>query len=432
MNAIFLIPACDRKRADAGAAQHGRETEIVLYRRRPATPSSPMHLPHEWPHTGVVSPDFNPIVTVAGTLRDDGRISEKAMTFTYRLFDGETTVGPAGPSVAEHGRPLKLIVQIPCLNEEHTLPSVLAGIPREIEGIGSVEIQVVDDGSTDETVEVARRLGVDHILRQKANKGLARSFQAGIENALAAGADIIVNTDGDNQYCGSSIPDLVRPIVEGRADIVLGDRKPGDNRAFSPSKRLLQRLGSRVVRGLAGLDVQDAVTGFRAYSREAALTINVMTRFSYTIETLIHAGQHGLTVLSVPVRTNPATRPSRLFRSTLQFMAKQIVTMLRSCVMYRPLQSFLAAGLLMLLIGILPVVRFLYFYAVGQGDGHVQSLVLGGVFLLAGYFTVVIAFLSDTIATNRRLTEALLVRMRRLEPTLSGRSVSVMRHDVRD
>jgi glycosyltransferase involved in cell wall biosynthesis len=312
-------------------------------------------------------------------------------------------------------RPLKLIVQVPCYNEAETLPDVLAAIPRVIEGIAVVEVQVIDDGSSDATFEVARRANADHIVRQKSNKGLASSFQAGIDNALAQGADIIVNTDGDNQYCGSSIPDLVRPILEGRADIVLGDRRPSENREFSFGKRLLQRLGTRVVKRLAGIEVPDAVTGFRAYSREAAMSISVMTRFSYTVETLIHAGQRGLTVISVPVKTNPATRPSRLFKSTWQFMARQAVTMLRSCVMYRPLQTFMSVGILIAIIGALPILRFLYFFATGEGDGHVQSLVLGGVFLLAGYLTMVIAFLSDTIATNRRLTEEVLLRLRRLE-----------------
>ncbi|MEM1429352.1 MAG: glycosyltransferase family 2 protein [Pseudomonadota bacterium] len=332
------------------------------------------------------------------------------MTYPFRTPDDGMPFGKSpGPRAA------KIIVQIPCYNEEETLADVVAQIPREIDGIASVEIQVIDDGSTDATVDVARRHGVDYILSQKGNKGLARSFQAGIDHAVRQGADIVVNTDGDNQYCGSSIPDLVRPILEGRADIVLGDRRPGENAEFSPLKRFLQRAGSRVVRFLAGIDVPDAVTGFRAYSREAALSINVMTRFSYTVETLIHAGQRGLTVLSVPVRTNPATRPSRLFKSMRHFMSRQIVTMLRSCIMYRPLSTFMTAGLVMSAIGLLPILRFLYFYAIGDGDGHVQSLVLGGVLLLAGYFTIVIAFLSDTIATNRRLTEEALIRLRRLE-----------------
>lgn len=323
----------------------------------------------------------------------------------------------AGPSLpAKTG--IRLIVQIPCHNEAKTLPSVIADIPRDIEGVDEVLIQVIDDGSTDETIEVAKRLGVNKIIRQKGNKGLARSFQFGIDSALADNADIIVNTDGDNQYCGASIPDLVRPIVNGQADIVLGDRNPGENKEFSKTKRLLQRLGSAVVRKLANVEADDAVTGFRAYSREAALRINVMTNFSYTIETLIHAGQQGLTVLSVPVQTNPSTRPSRLFKSTFHFIRKQVVTIIRSCVMYMPLRTFLIAGLALLAIGVAPILRFLYYYSLGQGDGHIQSLVIGGVCLIIGYVTVVIAFLSDTIATNRRLSENTLARVRNLENLL--------------
>ncbi|QFT30883.1 Undecaprenyl-phosphate mannosyltransferase [Labrenzia sp. THAF82] len=310
---------------------------------------------------------------------------------------------------------MKLIVQIPCFNEEKTLPLVVAEIPRSIPGIDKVEIQVIDDGSTDNTVDTAIACGVDHIIQNGHNKGLARSFQSGIESALNLGADIIVNTDGDNQYSGASIPDLVRPIVENRADIAIGDRNPGENREFSWAKRQLQKFGTHVVRSLAQVDVSDAVSGFRAYSRDAALTINVMTRFSYTTETLIHAGQHGLKVVSVPVSTNPTTRPSRLAKSTIRFLQKQLVTILRSYFMYRSLSAFLWAGILMITIGLLPVVRFLYFYAIGDGDGRIQSLVLGSMFLLAGYITVVIAFLSDALATNRRLTESVLQRLRRLE-----------------
>lgn len=310
---------------------------------------------------------------------------------------------------------MKLIVQIPCYNEEATLALVVACIPRSIPGISKVEIQIIDDGSTDRTVEIARLCGVDHIVQNGRNKGLARSFQKGIESALALGADIIVNTDGDNQYSGGSIPDLVKPILEKQADIVVGDRKPGDNPEFSWLKRQLQKLGTRVVRNLSGVDVGDAVSGFRAYTREAAFSINVMTRFSYTTETLIHAGQHGLTVLSVPVETNPTTRPSRLAGSTFRFLKKQIVTILRSYFMYRSLNAFLWAGVIMITVGLLPVVRFLYFFSIGDGEGRLQSLVLGSMFLLAGYITVVIAFLSDALATNRRLTEAVLERVRRLE-----------------
>ena len=344
------------------------------------------------------------------------------MTVNYRKFEqghDPCAMQPSDVPRSPEQKLLKLVVQIPCYNEEKTLPQVVAGIPRRIDGIGQVLIHVIDDGSTDNTVEVAKRLGVDRVIQQKGNKGLANSFQVGIESALAAQADIIVNTDGDNQYCGSSIPDLVRPIFDREADIVLGDRNPGANQEFSKTKRLLQRVGSSVIRRLAGVDASDAVTGFRAYSRDAALQINVMTRFSYTIETLIHAGRQGMIIKSVPVRTNSATRPSRLFKTTFQFIRKQVVTILRSCVMYMPLRTFLLAGSIMLAIGVAPIVRFLYFYASGQGDGHIQSLVLGGVFLMIGYVTILVAFLSDTISTNRRLAEATLTRVRKLEMALS-------------
>lgn len=310
---------------------------------------------------------------------------------------------------------MKLIIQIPCLNEEENIAQVLAGIPARIPGVSIIETQIIDDGSTDRTVEIARQMGVTYILRNHANRGLAYSFQAGIENALRHGADIIVNTDGDHQYDSGSIADLVRPIIENKADIVLGDRQPGKNMAFSPLKRLLQKIGSSVVSSFANVDITDAVSGFRAYSREAALGINVMTRFSYTTETLIHAGQKGFTITSVLVNTNTTDRPSRLFRSTWSFVSKQAATILRSYVMYRPLNAFMTLGGVMILIGLLPVVRFLFLFMVGDGDGNIQSLVLGGVFLLAGYITVILALLSDTIATNRQLLERVLRRLHDIE-----------------
>jgi glycosyltransferase involved in cell wall biosynthesis len=311
--------------------------------------------------------------------------------------------------------PIKLIVQIPCYNEEQTLPRVLADIPREIEGVDCIEVQVIDDGSTDRTVEVAHAHGVDHIVRNKSNKGLARSFQAGINNAVAQGADIIVNTDGDHQYPGRYIADLVRPIVEGRADVVIGDRNPSENPEFSRLKRSLQKVGTAVVENLSGIEVGDAVSGFRAYSRDAALKINVMTSFSYTTETLIHAGQNGLTVAFVPVETNSATRPSRLFKSMRSFLRRQVISILRSYFMYRSLYAFMTLGLLMAAIGMVPILRFLYFFAIGEGDGMIQSLVIGSLFVSLGYVTVIIAFLSDSIATNRRIAEECLERLRRMD-----------------
>lgn len=310
---------------------------------------------------------------------------------------------------------MKLIVQIPCFNEEHTLPQTVADIPRQIDGIDTVEILIVDDGSTDRTVEVAREIGVDHIVRNSANKGLARTFSKAIATCLKQGADIIVNTDGDNQYAGSSIPDLVRPIIEGRADIVIGNRQTNKIAHFSLFKKILQRVGSTMVRYLSGIDVQDTVSGFRAYSRDAAISTNVVTEFSYTIETIIQAGSNGMTVLSVPVNTNPKTRESRLFRSIGGFIQRQATTMLRSYTMYRSLRVFTTLGAIMMLIGILPLLRFLFFYIGGEGDGHIQSLVIGGVFITLGYVTFSIALLADSIAMNRRLIERTLEKVHRLE-----------------
>lgn len=312
-------------------------------------------------------------------------------------------------------RGLRLIIQIPCFNEEETLPLVLDDLPKSIEGIDQIEVLVIDDGSHDRTVEIAHAHGVDYIVSNKSNAGLARSFQAGINFALSQGADIIVNTDGDHQYPGQHIEDLVRPIVEGRADVVIGDRNPGENPEFSPLKRFLQKFGTRVVRKISGIEVSDAVSGFRAYNRDAALKINVMTRFSYTTETLIHAGQSGLTVLSVPIETNAATRPSRLFTSMPAFLRKQVLTILRSFFLYRSLSAFLMLGLVMTAIGMMPILRFVYFYLIGEGDGKIQSLVIGSLFVSVGYITTVIAFLSDAIATNRRIAEECLERLRKLD-----------------
>lgn len=313
---------------------------------------------------------------------------------------------------------MKLIIQIPCYNEEKTLPLVLADLPKAIDGIDCIEIQVIDDGSTDATCQVAAEMGVDHIIRNKNNKGLARSFQRGIDHALAQQADIIVNTDGDNQYDGTTIPDLIKPIVDGSADIVIGDRNPAENKDFSLFKRLMQKFGSRVVSRLAGVEIDDSVSGFRAYSRQAAQTIHVMTTFSYTTETLIHAGQQGLAIQSVPIKTNPATRPSRLFTSIRMFVTKQAVTILRSYIMYRALRVFFLLGFFMMTVGSVPIIRFLYYYFMGSGEGKIQSLIIGSVFLMAGFMTMVMAFLGDAIAGTRKLSETLLVRLQRLEEKL--------------
>lgn len=310
---------------------------------------------------------------------------------------------------------MKLIVQIPCFNETETLQSVLDDLPRQIDGIDVIETLVIDDGSTDGTADLARQLGVDHVISNTANVGLARTFERGLNTALAEGADVIVNTDGDNQYSGASIPALIRPILDGTADVVVGDRDTNASTEFSPIKKALQRMGTSVVRRLSGLDVNDAVSGFRAYSRQAAFQTNVLSSFSYTIETLIQAGRSGLAVVSVPVETNPSTRPSRLARSMVGFILRQVLTILRAYIMYSPLRAFGALAIMLLLIGTVPIVRFLYFYFSGDGDGHIQSLVLGSMFIIVGFLTLVIALLADVIASNRRLTELTLERMRRIE-----------------
>lgn len=310
---------------------------------------------------------------------------------------------------------MKLIVQIPCYNEETTLPQTVADIPRTIDGIDQVEVLIIDDGSTDRTIEVAREIGVDHIVINKNNRGLARTFRTGLDACLRLGADIIVNTDGDNQYAGSDIPALVRPIVDGKADLVVGDRQTGRIEHFSPGKKLLQRLGSFAVRSLSETDVPDAVSGFRAISRDAALQINIVSPFSYTVEMLIQAGKKHMAVTAVPVGTNAKTRESRLFSSIPKFIERSLTTMVRMYAMYQPLRVFVCLGLILLLIGAVPVARFLYFYMSGDGGGHIQSLVLGGTFLIIGFITLLIGLVADLINFNRQLIEMTLERVRRLE-----------------
>jgi glycosyltransferase involved in cell wall biosynthesis len=310
---------------------------------------------------------------------------------------------------------MRLIVQIPCFNEEETLPATLADIPRRIPGVDRVEVLVVDDGSSDATAEVARRCGADHVVRHARNRGLARAFRTGLDTCLRLGADVIVNTDADNQYAGSAIPELIRPILEGRADIVVGDRQTDGLPHFSPGKKRLQRLGTRIVRRLSGIPVGDAVSGFRALSRGAALRLNVVSPFSYTIEMLIQAGQERMAVGSVPVAVNPQTRESRLFRSVPHFLAQSGLATVRTYTMYRPLRVFGGIGAVFLAVGAAPVVRFLYYFAVGQGGGHVQSLVLGGVALVLGVVTLLVGLVTDLIAFNRALLETLLEKVRRLE-----------------
>lgn len=310
---------------------------------------------------------------------------------------------------------MKLIVQIPCFNEEHTLPQTVADIPKQIEGIDVIEILIVDDGSSDRTSETAREIGVHHVIRNKKNLGLARTFRRGLEASLRAGADIVVNTDGDNQYSGADIAKLVKPILNGHADIVIGDRQTAKIEHFSPFKKALQWFGSGVVRKLAGVWVPDAVSGFRAFSREAAIRINVLSSFSYTIETVIQAGKRDMAVVSVPVDTNAKTRESRLFKSIPKFIERQLSTIVRMYAMYQPLRVFFAIGTVLMIAGSIPILRFLYFYFASDGGGHIQSLVLGGVLLLMGFIAYLAGLVADLISFNRQLLETTLEKIKRAE-----------------
>jgi glycosyltransferase involved in cell wall biosynthesis len=310
---------------------------------------------------------------------------------------------------------MKLIVQIPCFNEEHTLAETLAEIPRQIPGIDEIEILVIDDGSTDRTYEIARQSGVDHLVRHKTNRGLARAFRTGVDACLRLGADIIVNTDGDNQYAGRDIPRLCAPIMKGEADIVIGDRQTDTIEHFSPLKKRLQRTGSAVVRALSETDVRDAVSGFRALSREAAIQLNILSPFSYTVEMVIQAGKRHFAIASIPVSTNPKRRGSRLFRNLPQFMRDQLTTIVRMYSMYQPLRVFFWIGTVLTALGAIPVIRFLYYYTVGDGAGHLQSLVLGGVLLMMGFLTYMIGLVADLIHFNRQLLEMVLARLKAQE-----------------
>jgi glycosyltransferase involved in cell wall biosynthesis len=310
---------------------------------------------------------------------------------------------------------MKLIVQIPCFNEEKTLPATFNDIPKKIDGVDVVEILIIDDGSTDKTIEVAKALGVHHIVINKNNRGLARTFRTGLNECLKLGADIIVNTDGDNQYAGWDIPKLIQPILDGKADLVVGDRNTAKVAHFSPFKKFLQRLGSYVVKTLSGVQVPDAVSGFRAYSRDAALQLNIVSPFSYTIEALIQAGKKHMAVTSVPVETNEKTRESRLFSSIPKFIERQLTTIVRMYAMYQPLKVFFFIGLTLSLLGAIPIIRFLYFYFTGDGEGHLQSLVLGGVFTILGFISFLIALLADLMNFNRQLIEQTLEKVRRME-----------------
>ena len=311
---------------------------------------------------------------------------------------------------------MKLIVQIPCLNEEATLPATIADIPREIDGIDEVEILVIDDGSTDRTAEVAREFGADHVVQFPKNRGLGHAFKAGFDSCLKLGADIIINTDGDNQYYGGDVRELVQPILAGEAEVVIGDRRTVGIAHFGFTKRCLQKFGSQVISRLARLRVPDVASGFRAYSRAAALQLTTFTDFDHTAEHVVEWGQTRMPVVSVPIRTNPKARESRLFSNIGEFVVKSALISLRTYTRYKALKIFAAFGFGTFLIGFLLGLRFLYFFLfTDEGTLHVQSLILAAVLLLAGFQMFLTGVVADLIATNRAMLEDALSRIKRLE-----------------
>ncbi len=310
---------------------------------------------------------------------------------------------------------MKLIIQIPCFNEEQTLPSTLRDLPRSIEGVDIIEILIIDDGSTDRTADVARSCGVHHIVKLSAHSGLAAAFASGLDNAVRLGADVIVNTDADNQYKGSDIPELIAPILSGAADIVVGSRDIGSIGHFSPLKKILQRTGSWVVRQISHTHVPDATSGFRAYNREAALRLNIFSDFSYTLETLIQAGIGNLIVAHVPAGTNPKLRESRLFASVPEYLTKSFIAIIRIYTMYNPLKVFSVIAAVFLGVGLILVARFFYYYIIlaSLQTGHVQSLIVASILLIIGFQIFLFGLLADLTAKNRQLLESILMRLKK-------------------
>jgi glycosyltransferase involved in cell wall biosynthesis len=316
--------------------------------------------------------------------------------------------------------PLKLIIQIPCFNEAETIATALAALPRKVPGFDFVEWLIIDDGSLDDTVEVATSYGVDHVIRHIGNKGLARAFMTGLDACLNLGADVIVNTDADNQYNADDIPALLEPILQYRAELVIGARPISAIEHFSPVKKLLQKLGSWIVRGVSNTDVPDAPSGFRAISRTAAQKLMLFNDFTYTLETIIQAGQKDIAITSVPVRVNGDLRPSRLIKGIPSYLGRSVATIIRSFVIYRPLEFFLAIGALFFGVGFVIGLRFLWLYFHDEGDGHVQSLILASVLLGMGFQTILIAFVADMLSANRKLLEDIRFKTASLEKTESS------------
>jgi len=305
---------------------------------------------------------------------------------------------------------MKLIIQIPCYNEAETLAIALRALPREVEGFEKVEWLIINDGSTDDTIKIAKECGVDYVVDFKYNQGLAKGFMAGIKECLKQGADVIVNTDADNQYEADDIPKLTKPITEGKAEYVIGARPISQTEHFSPAKKFLQKLGSWVVRKASKTDIPDAPSGFRAISRACAMQLNVYNNYTYTLETIIQAGQKNMAITSVPIRTNEDLRPSKLLSSIPNYIKKSVVTIIRVSVVYKPFQFFMTIATVLFGLGFLLGLRFLYFYNIGDGEGHMQSVILSGVLLGMGFQTALIAFIADLLSVNRKLLEEIKMK----------------------
>lgn len=309
---------------------------------------------------------------------------------------------------------MKLIIQMPCFNEAGTLAIALAALPRHVKGFDKVEWLIIDDGSTDNTVKVAKECGVDHIVQHMGNKGLAVAFMTGIDNCLKLGADVIINTDADNQYNADNIPDLVTPILEQKAEMVIGARPIATIEHFSPAKKFLQKLGSWVVRGASKTNIPDAPSGFRAISRSAAQKLIVFSEYTYTLETIIQAGQKDISICSVPVDVNDDLRPSRLVKSIPSYIQRSIFTIIRIFVIYRPFRFFLTIGSLLMSVGVLISIRYLYFYFFRDGEGHIQSLILSAILIMMGFQTILVSFLADLLSANRKLLEDIRVKTNKI------------------
>lgn len=310
---------------------------------------------------------------------------------------------------------MKLIIQIPCFNEAETLEVTLNDLPKHIDGIDEIEYLIIDDGSHDNTAEVAKKWGVHYVVRFRRNKGLAKGFMAGLDACLKNGADIIVNTDADNQYCGADIETLVRPILDKKAHIVIGERPIDDTEHFTPLKKKLQHFGSWVVRKASKTTIPDAPSGFRAYSREAAMRMNVINDYTYTLETIVQSGREKMAVMSVPIRTNPELRESRLFHSMWGYIKKSMLTIVRTYLMYRPLYFFFMLGSILALVGVGFFVRYFVFFCSGEGGGHLQSLILASTLLIVGFQTIVVGLLGDVISANRKILQDVQYHVRKMD-----------------